>query len=176
LFVLAGEYLPLIVIFFTPLVPYTCRIPKQILKAREKLEKRRLESFRGITDGFVPSAKKGTDGEVKEFKDLGKGQLMHVSRSLGLHGKLWDTTRGVLPPKALLKFRVEKWLGYLEHDDALVQRDGGMSQLKGEELKLAAEQRGLDVLGKKDDDLKKNLAKWIKGRSEGKVLHMLLTR
>jgi hypothetical protein len=175
LFIIAGEYLPLVVIFLTPLVPYTCRIPKQVKRAREKLEKRREDSFRAVTDGYAPSAK-GKDGEVRVMEELGKGQLMHISRSCGLHAALWDRTKGALPPKAMLIFRVRKWLEYLEKDDALIQRDGSVRELKGEELKLAAEQRGLDVLGKKDDDLRSILARWMKGRSEGKVLPMLLTR
>jgi hypothetical protein len=175
LFILAGEYLPLIVIFLTPLVPYTCRIPKQIKRAREKLEKRREDSFRGVTDEYVPSAK-GKEGDVRAFDDMAKGQLMHISRSCGLHAALWDWTKGVLPPKAMLTFRVRKWLEYLEKDDMLIQRDGSVKELKGEELRLAAEQRGLDVLGKKDDELRSTLARWMKGRSEGKVLSMLLTR
>jgi hypothetical protein len=175
LFILAGEYLPLVVIFLTPLVPYTCRIPKQVKRAREKLEKRREDSFRAVTDGYVPSAK-SKKGEVRELQELEKGQLTHISRSCGLHAALWDRTRGALPPKSMLTFRVRKWLEYLEKDDALIQRDGSVRELKGEELRLAAEQRGLNVLGKKDDDLRNTLARWMKGRSEGKVLPMLLTR
>jgi hypothetical protein len=175
LFLVMGEYLPLVVIFFTPLVPYTCRIPKQIKKARENLEKRRKDSFRAITDDYAPTAK-GKQGEVRALEDLEKGQLMHISRSLGLHGALWDKTRGALPPQPMLRFRVEKWLNYLEQDDMLIQRDGSMKELKDEELKLAAEQRGIDVIGRKDDELKDTLTRWIKGRNEGKVLPMLLTR
>jgi hypothetical protein len=175
LFLLMGEYLPLVVIFFTPLVPYTCRIPKQIQRAREKLEKRREDSFRAVTDSYVPSAR-GKEGEVRQLDDLEKGQLMHISRSLGLHGAFWDRTKGALPQEAILRFKVGKWLQYLEKDDALVQRDGSMKELRGEELKLAAEQRGIDVMKRKEDELKSMLERWIKGRSEGKVLPMLLTR
>jgi hypothetical protein len=175
LFAVLGEWLPLVVIFVTPLVPYPCRIPKQILKARESLEKRRSESFRGITDGYVPNSR-GQKGEVRELKELNKGQLMHISRSLGLHFGFWDRTRGHVPPEVLLRWKVRRWLKYLDQDDALLKRDGGAAELKGEELKLAAEQRGIDVLAKRDDELKTHLEMWLRGRGEGKILAMLLTR
>ncbi|KAF2433752.1 hypothetical protein EJ08DRAFT_551784, partial [Tothia fuscella] len=177
LFAVLGEWLPLVVIFVTPIVPYPCRIPKQIRQTREGLEKRRHDSFRGITDGYVPNSKvmRG-EGEVKDLKQLNKGQLMHISRSLGLHFGVWDRiSYGHFPPEMLLRYKVEKWLKYLDQDDALLKRDGGIEELKGEELKLAAEQRGIDILGRKDDELRKNLQLWMKGRSEGKVLSMLLT-
>ena len=50
------------------------------------------------------------------------------------------------PPQALLKYRLKKRLQYLELDDALFQRDGGVKLLKGdEEIRLAAEDRGIDI-------------------------------
>ena len=42
-----GEWTPLVVMFATPIVPYNCRIPRQIRKSREKQHKRRSQSFRG---------------------------------------------------------------------------------------------------------------------------------
>jgi hypothetical protein len=179
LFAVVGEWLPLIVIFFTPIVPYTCRIPRQVEKTRRVLEERRRKSFRGETDGYVPTMKMHSkDGEktVKGMEDLEKGQLMHISRSLGLHSRLWDLSKGFMPGTGILKYRVRKHLEYLERDDALLVRDGGVKQLNKEEVLLACEQRGIDILGRKEDYLKDVLERWLKGRREGMILGMLLSR
>jgi len=61
-------------------------------------------------------------------------------------------------------------------DDALLQRDGGVKNLSNDEVKLACEQRGIDVLGRKHDYLRDVLERWLKGRREGMVLGMLLSR
>jgi hypothetical protein len=174
-----GEYLPLIVIFCTPLVPYTCRIPKQIRKAREKTEERRSRSFRGDL-GAVPSPLRvGTtaDEVVKEVKDLDEVQIRHIGRSLGLYFNFWETFGSVWPPNFALRNRVKKRLQYLEIDDALFRRDGGVSQLKGdEEIKIAAEDRGIDILNRKTDDIHRILKAWEQGAEQGRTVSMLLSR
>lgn len=179
LFAIVGEWLPLIVIFFTPIVPYTCRIPRQIEKSRRQLEEMRRKSFRGEVDGYIPSpskpGKQGEDG-VRSLEDCEKGQLMHISRSLGLHSRLWDYTKGFMPGSAMLKYRVRKHLEYLKQDDALLVRDGGVQKLDREEVMLACEQRGIDILGRREEYLKDVLERWMKGRREGRVFGMLLSR
>lgn len=183
LFAVVGEWLPLIVIFLTPIVPYTCRIPSQIAKTRKQLEERRKRSFRGQIDGYIPTMLKsgGSEGKgkgdtVRELEDLENKQVLHICRSLGLHSSFWDLTKGVLPGNSILKYRLRKHLQYLEQDDALLVRDGSIGELNKEELLLACEQRGVDILGRKEDYLKDVLERWIKGRREGMVLGMLLSR
>lgn len=178
LFAVVGEWLPLIVIFFTPVVPYTCRIPRQIEKSRRALEEMRRKSFRGEVDGYVPTpTRRGKHGEgVKDLEECEKGQLMHISRSLGLHSSLWDYTKGFMPGSGILKYRVRKHLEYLAQDDALLIRDGGVQKLNKEEIMLACEQRGIDILGRKEDYLKDVLERWLKGRREGMIFGMLLSR
>jgi hypothetical protein len=179
LFAIVGEWLPLIVIFFTPIVPYTCRIPRQIEKSRRALEETRRKSFRGEIDGYIPTMKlrsRGGGETVRGLEDLEKGQLMHISRSLGLHSRLWDYTKGFAPGSGILKWRVKRHLEYLEKDDVLLVRDGGIKNLNKEEVLLACEQRGIDILGRKEEYLKDVLERWIKGRREGMVLGMLLSR
>ncbi|TID14319.1 hypothetical protein E6O75_ATG09398 [Venturia nashicola] len=178
LFVVFGEWLPLIVVFFTPVVPYTCRIPRQVEKTRRALEEMRRKSFRGEIDGYVPTpTRRGTDGQaIQNLDDCEKGQLMHISRSLGLHFRLWDFTKGIIPGSGILKYRIRKHLEYLAQDDALLLRDGGVAKLNQEEVLLACEQRGIDVLGRREDYLRDTLERWMKGRKDGRVLNMLLSR
>lgn len=178
LFAIVGEWLPLIVVFLTPIVPYTCRIPRQVEKTRRALEEMRRKSFRGEVDGYVPTpTRRGTDGAgVNSLDECEKGQLMHISRSLGLHSRLWDVTKGFMPGSGILKYRVRKHLEYLAQDDALLVRDGGVQKLNREEVMLACEQRGIDILGRKEEYLKDVLERWLKGRREGMIFGMLLSR
>ncbi|KAE9978558.1 hypothetical protein BLS_000491 [Venturia inaequalis] len=178
LFAVVGEWLPLFVIFLTPIVPYTCRIPRQVEKTRRALEETRRKSFRGELDGYIPTpTRRGKNGEgVKSLEECEKGQLMHISRSLGLHSRLWDYTKGFMPGSGILKYRVRKHLDYLAQDDALLVRDGGVQKLNQEEVMLACEQRGIDVLGRREEYLKDVLERWLKGRREGMIFGMLLSR
>ena len=172
-----GEYLPLVVIFCTPLVPYTCRIPKQIRKTRETLEERRSRSFRGELGGVPTPLKAGTDEEVRSLDHLNNVQVSHISRSLGLYFSFWERLGAVWPPQIVLRRKLKKKLQYLELDDALFRRDGGVKLLKGdEEVRLAAEDRGIDVLNHNSEEIHRLLQAWEDGAERGKTLNMLLSR
>lgn len=195
LLLIFGEWLPLFIIFFTKVVPYPCRIPTQIRREREKVERRRRDSFRGV-GGVAPKPpppKSGGvgKGEVKEgdvtvkveglyetVNRMSRDELLHVSRSLGLHSRLWDRFAGIdhVPPTSVLKYKVRSWLQYLEVDDKLAIRDGKVQELVDEEVRIACEERGIDVLGKSVAELRKRLAEWSEGRKRGDVVSMLLGR
>jgi len=174
LFLILGEWLPLVAIFFTPLLPYTCRIPKQVEGERRVLERRRRASFAAVTDGVVDT---GLDIPGKGAGGLNKSQLLHISRSLGLHGRVWDLSGGFLPPVLLVREKVKRRLAYLEQDDALLRRDGGVETLRDEEVMIACEERGIDVLGQDVETLRDLLRHWVDGwTEEGSALSRLLTR
>jgi hypothetical protein len=158
-------------------VPYRCRIPKLIRKGREKLEERRSKSFRGDMGGVPTPLKKGTEQEVRDVKDLDALQLRHISRSLGLYFRFWERLGTVWPPAWVLRRRLRKRLQYLEIDDALFRRDGGVALLKGdEEIRIAAEDRGIDVLNRSTGDMHRILRSWERGSEQGRTLVMLLSR
>ena len=64
---------------------------------------------------------------------------------------------GVFSP--LLLKRLEKRLGELRIDDSAIQRNGGIDALSDEELRLAGDVRGVDVLGKEISVLRRKLEK-----------------
>jgi len=178
LFIILGEWLPLVAILFTPVLPYTCRIPRQIEGERQVLERRRKRSFRGEIDGNIPTPLTGADKRlVRTMDELSKGQLMHISRSLGLHIRLWDLSKGFLPPVVMLKPMVGRALAYLHQDDALLLRDGGIHKLTDEEVKIACEERGIDILGRNMADLRQTLRLWLKSQeAQTSPLPKLLSR
>ncbi|KAL8944805.1 MAG: hypothetical protein Q9216_000227 [Gyalolechia sp. 2 TL-2023] len=167
---ICGEFTPLVVIFIglNGAVPRTCHIPRQIDSARKKREARRKESFR---QGTV------TRGDREEFDDvqrLPKPILTHVGKSLGLYSSLWDKIG--LTPTVLLPPRIRKAVERIDADDFAIHRDGGVKQLSDEEAKLAAEERGIDVVGKAMGEIRSVLLKWMEARKWAPITELVSKR
>jgi len=162
---ICGEFTPLVVIALSGVVPWTCRIPKQIESDRRKLEQRRSTSFRELTT--VTPTQAGVE-------HLEKTQLLHISRSLGLSSRLWDWVGGL--PTALLRRNVSRRVDYLALDDGLIRQAGGIKDMDAEEVKMALVERGVDVLGKGEAQLKGDLNAWLLSREKAPAEKLLLTR
>jgi len=181
----AGEWLALIALWITPLVPDPCRIPVQVKRALEKTQKRRLERERrlGMDSASVVASdqKKGfavrmlkpggigrgvaRNGEKIpriEVKTLGMFDLLALGARFDAYSAWWDRLY-VVPPKRLLQNGVRKKLEYLAKDDAMIERDGGWEGLSKEEVEKACVERGIFVLGKSEADLRAELRRWSKG-------------
>ena len=162
IFIICGEFTPLIVFAVSAVVPYTCRVPRQIESDREKVEARRKSSFRELTAEFTPG------------KELDREQLLHISWSLGLSSKWWDYLGGT--PSALLKGRVASRVEYLQTDDRLIRRDGVLSDLEPEEVAIACTERGIDIVGRSEEHMREALGKWMAASKTTPVERLLLTR
>lgn len=148
---ICGEFTPLVVVYFDAVVPYTCRLPKQIGRSLGKAEARRQSSFQHLEyehpeGALSPKLRRRT-------------ARAHVLRSLHLVGTFWDRI-GFVPP-LLWWAKGNSRMAYLEGDDALL-RTGGIAKLLPEEVKLACEERGLDVLGRKHEELREHLGDWLR--------------
>lgn len=181
-----GEFTPLVVLVLSDVVPRTCKIPRQVAAARERAERRRSVSFRSAALGapgaasVSAAARAGAEAgggrsPAEEVAGLGREQVLHVGRSLGLFGRWWDRV-GLGPPGGLVRGRVRRWVEYLDLDDLLIRRDGGVEAMEVEEVRFALEERGLDVLGKNDGQLKGLLKSWLRERERVPVMRLLLTR
>ena len=166
-FMICGEFTPLVILFLGGVVPRTCMIPKQIGVMRQKAEERRQRSFRG---GSLQS-----DQVSSTIEGLRHGELQHIGRSLGLYSKLWDTLIGGAPA-LLMKRRAQKRLEYLDLDDMAITRDGGVKRMEIEEVRIALEERGVDVLSKNDNTLQTQLQMWLKVRKFQPTTRLLVTR
>lgn len=98
---------------------------------------------------------------------------MHVATTLNLAPSLASYIAPSIPH--LLQHKVERRIEYLEVDDILIERFGGINELVKEggrkELEWAAMERGIDTLNRSDEDLKKALTRWFEVRKEkGRVL------
>lgn len=175
LVLLFGEWLPLLVPFIPNRVPGTCRIPKQVQGMREKSEARRQRSFRAGVAGEPEAGQVAVEGgrwrmtdarSVREvLKSLGPEQLMHLSCVLNQHSSVWDRLQ-TSPPAALVRRGVCARMQYLALDDFLLVKSGGPGELASDEVVIACEERGIDVLGKPEDKLRAELRAWI-SKQEG---------
>lgn len=166
---ICGEFTPLVVLAVSNVVPWTCRIPKQVDSDRRKLEVRRAISFRNLTTS--PPVEKGVE-------KLGRMELLHISWSLGLSSKTWDWLGGRLPglPTYILRRRVRKRVEYLEMDDMLLKNGGGVRNLESEECRMACVERGIDVYGRSEKQIRTDLEAWLRSTEKVGVERLLLTR
>lgn len=141
-------------------------VPMQVGSAREKAEQRRGKSFR---EGTVQSQK-----VPSTIQELGKDEILHIGRSLGLYSRLWDRVGPV--PAGFVRWRIWKRVKYLDLDDMAIERDGGVGHMEMEEVRNAMDERGLDVLGKNDAHLRSVLKSWLHARKQQPVPKLLLTR
>lgn len=170
--------------YITPLVPEACRIPQQIQRSLRKMEDKRQDRLYRISinatrlmlkdrqpvgsiQGHEPSKppKNDTAGIVvtsstKNWDELSLYELSLVAAQQDCYPALFDWVP-FTPPKWLLVRNVKKKMDYLSTDQKLIERDGGWAALSKEEIQRACVERGLPVVGKREDELRKALAtKW----------------
>ena len=179
LFIICGEFTPLVVVALSSVVPWTCRIPTQIAADRAKLEKRRGVSFRNLVDKLP---------EEKGIQTLSRPQLLHISWSLGLSSSMWDYLGGQYPglPDFILRRKVRRTIEYIEMDDSLILAAGGakdtkvpndlIKEMDTEEVRMALVERGVDIQGRDEKILREHLMAWLKSRESAPVERLLLTR
>ncbi|KAI1407299.1 hypothetical protein F5Y13DRAFT_175247 [Hypoxylon sp. FL1857] len=149
LVLLCGEFTPLIVLVFPRLTPYTCRIPKQSEAMRRTSEARRAASFR-VLQHHLPSDDSAALGSVANG---------HICRSLGLASPLWDKIGFDAPFAGTLARRAVQRIAA---DDAMIREGGGVGALVDDEVVLACEDRGIDVLDKSVGELRNRLEEWLR--------------
>lgn len=111
-----------------------------------------------VDDVPAPNAVKPED-----LKKLHLFGLLTLSSKLDAHGKLWDLLL-LTPPKGVLRWGLKRRLQYLQKDDELIMRDGGWQGLGREEGIRACMERGIDVLGRSDKELRGDLKAWFEKR------------
>ena len=76
----------------------------------------------------------------------------------------WDRWIPTAIPTSLVRRRVYRRLRELKVDDFAIERDGGTKMLEKEEVRIACEERGIDVLGKEEGNLRADLKRWMEQR------------
>ena len=151
--IVIGEFTALVVIYVDGVVPYTCRIPKQVYSGLEAAERRRKQAFADLDARFP-------HGGVLSPRLTPGAARNHVLRSLHLSGEMWDKLGFVPPGMWAIKGRLR--MAFLEGDDTNIIEDGGPVELEPEELRIACTERGINVLGRSDTELRGWLGDWLR--------------
>jgi hypothetical protein len=182
IFLVFGEWTPLLVRWITPLIPEPCRIPSQVSRDLEKAERKRKDRLHkldparvmrlvekdrpkpGVTMEAVGARVDDKSVDAEALRDIEVGGLRYLDAYVlacrfDAYAREWDWV-GITPPKRLLQRNLKKKFEYLKKDDELIQRDGGWAALEKREVESACRERGLDVLGKKEEELRRSLATW----------------
>ncbi|OAA76959.1 LETM1-like protein [Akanthomyces lecanii RCEF 1005] len=152
MFVICGEFSPLVVMLVDGIVPYTCRIPRQLRGSAEKAETRRRQAFRELETAHPHGVLSPRVSPSLARK--------HVLRSLHLSGAMWDRL-GFVPP-GLWAIKGTLRMAFLEGDDKNLVEDGGPMGLEVDELRIACMERGIDVLGKSESEMRTWLGDWLR--------------
>ncbi|PSN62819.1 hypothetical protein BS50DRAFT_577708 [Corynespora cassiicola Philippines] len=195
-----GEWMPLIALYLTPIIPEPCRIPKQVTKELEKKETARRKrkekllasSFRMLPrhhspppssssssssaanpqiakDPMAPWTRAPASYTPEQVSRLGHWGLWALGVRLDAYSRIWDFGgANFAPPKWVLRWGVGRKLAYLKEDDRLIGRDGGWKGLSRREVERACVERGIDVLGRGEGELKKALKAWGEAGGEDK--------
>ncbi|KAF2144813.1 uncharacterized protein K452DRAFT_285143 [Aplosporella prunicola CBS 121167] len=158
LLLLLGEWLPLVVVFVSGLVPRTCRIPKQISKDLYKREllRRNVPVF----------------SDPAYAREQPRNWLVLRNRAHGLLPAWLLQTAAPLCPTYLLWFRLRAHLRYLAVDDYLLKRDGGEKLLIARELRTACDERGINTGSKDKLTMQRALGTWLSASPEKKGYDM----
>lgn len=157
LLLICGEFTPFVVLVFPHVVPYPCRIPKQVEQLRRKVEVRRQDAFKAYEETAAAAVLEAPaqDPRAKAATDV------LISRSLGLVAPFWDRIGLLSAAPGLAHRAVERRLAFLIEDDTLLRQAGGVPALEPEEVLLAGADRGLDVLGQDEGRLREELVRWL---------------
>jgi hypothetical protein len=178
-FLVLGEWTPLIALYLTPVIPEPCRVPAQLERMQRKAEARRAERLARVGHDAARLVARSGEGELgvdiqrfnaqqaRKVRDalaaptprVSLFELLLLSARFDAHPGLLDRLF-ITPPRALLVRGLRKKMGYLVTDDEMVARDGGWGGLRREEVVRACFERGVDVKGRSEAELRKVLAVW----------------
>ena len=165
IFLVFGEWTPLVVVAFSRAVPRTLWIPKQVRKAREQQQERH-DKAKAAWQEITP----GEGGSV-ELQPAARDTVLGIGRMLGVYPQWWDRLPWT-PTGAVMK-RVQRRLDEVEVDDKAIERDGGVEALEEEEVSMAAEARGLPVIYRDVDEIRDDLKRWLHARNHHSSIELI---
>ncbi|KAK4179366.1 hypothetical protein QBC36DRAFT_160210, partial [Triangularia setosa] len=141
-----------VVILWAPnlkLTPLTCRMPREV----EAIRQRDREMKKEAKLNHQQQQQRKTNRQSDEGDLATVGELLRVGKPRFVPSFLY--------PFAFRKAKADKKLAWILADDAMLQQGGGQKELVFEEVKLAAEERGIDVLGRDEEELRGVLQRWL---------------
>jgi hypothetical protein len=172
--VICGEFTPLLVLVLgNAITPSTCRIPKQIAQERARLARRKSAALlaAGGKDASAAGSEEELDLLARRYADAewvqsaSVGEVRRACAVFGLGGGHDGLAARVLAG-LVYRRRLGKHAAYLEVDDGLIVRGGGVGEMQAEEVRTAVVERGgVDVVGLgREEEEKAWLERWLQRR------------
>lgn len=181
---ICGEFTPLVVLATgKAVVPRTCQIPSQVEKHDHAVLQHQRQFYHTQDLEMPPDwVLYATSAAVKH--NMTPQAVMHLSVALGLvrEERRWVIMSGYignLAMKLWYRPRLADRLAYLELDDQLLRSSLGRSaagSLSTEELKIAANERGIIWVPRSNSVIFHNLEKWLSARSKARNDHIKVER
>jgi hypothetical protein len=150
-----GEFTPIAVIALGNVVtPFACRLPNQNKATRKKrfeLKRQALQATQADLGSATPILS-GSDEEIEWLaQNFGNRDLVASSptasaqmalRGCAVFGLVKSLNRAPWWVPLIYRPRLIRWVEYLELDDKMLLRGGGVEALDAEEVRIAVEERG----------------------------------
>ena len=159
LLLVCGEFTPFVVLAIPSIVPFTCRIPKQVAKLRREAEARRAR----VIDDFRYHHQQTTDQQQEQQQQHQPNVATtagYLARVLGVASPFWDRI-GLTLPGSMVGRRVRSRLKFLAEDDRLLIEAGGVEVLEADEVGLACVDRCIETTGRDEQALRRVLDRWL---------------
>ncbi|KAL4805278.1 hypothetical protein BDV18DRAFT_160937 [Aspergillus unguis] len=147
-----GELTPFLILAFgTAVVPYTCRIPRQLAKSRAQATDRKR---RALSAHSIAAKGSSTPPELGSKEELGilanfagrkfakEAQPEEILRACAVFGLAKTHSRPSFLVNSVYRPRLRKFAEYLELDDKLIRDCGGVSAMQRTEVRVAVDERG----------------------------------
>ena len=179
-FIICGELTPFIVLALgNAITPYTCRIPRQVEKARAKkmdVKRAALVAHQVATTGSLTPFGAGSDQELDLladcYADLDWAQTASVEeilRACVALGLSKSYNRHPFLASVIYRPRLRRYAEYLSVDDQLIRSGGGVKAMEASEVTIAVEERG-------GVDIRDGNVGWKAEREERRWLEQWLQR
>ncbi|RAL06887.1 uncharacterized protein BO97DRAFT_409370 [Aspergillus homomorphus CBS 101889] len=152
--IVCGEMTPLAVLALgNAVTPRTCRVPKQLEKERGKRVQRKKMAL--LAPGSVTPPEVGSDAEMSAMLELVRrsavdGDKDAVGRACALFGLAKSHQHPAWAVQLVYRARLQRYLDYLELDDEMIRRGGGVQAMEAAEVRCAVEERGGVGVGSPD--------------------------
>lgn len=181
--IVCGEFTPLIVLALgSAVTPFTCRVPRQLEKDRaQSIARKRaaLTAHEVARSGSLKSAAAGSEPELDLLARaytrpawIEAASAEEILRACATLGLVKAHTRPTALVSLLYRARLQRYAEYLDIDDRLIRRCGGVTAMEAAEVRIAVEERGGVGLaeGSEGWDIEREerrwLGRWLERREE----------
>ncbi|KAI9040480.1 uncharacterized protein KD926_008185 [Aspergillus affinis] len=180
--IVCGEFTPLIVLALgSAVTPFTCRVPRQLEKDRtQSLARKRaaLTAHEVARSGSMKPVPAGSEPELDLLARtytrpawIESAPAEEILRACATLGLAKTHARSTALVSLLYRTRLQRYAQYLDLDDGLIRRCGGVTAMDASEVRIAVEERGGVGVGEGSEgwDLEREERRWLERWLEGRV-------